>query len=86
MTPRPKLRPDLVLVEQTYRGEQSFIVKDPESRKYFRFRPVEIGVMQVLDGTRTTAEAAAQLLEQGIRVSVAAVEGFAAILVAVYRK
>jgi hypothetical protein len=78
LTPRPKLRPDLVLVEQTYRGEQSFIVKDPESRKYFRFRPVEIGVMQVLDGTRTTAEAAAELLEQGIRVSVAAVEGFAA--------
>ena len=48
MSLRPKLRQDLVLVEQSYRGEQSFIVKDPESRKYFRFRPVEIKVMLTL--------------------------------------
>ena len=46
MTAGPKLREDLVLVEQTYRGEQSFIVKDPESRKYFRFRPLEIRVIE----------------------------------------
>jgi putative peptide zinc metalloprotease protein len=78
MSPRPKLRGDLTVVEQTYRGEQSFIVKDPESRKYFRFRPVEIKVMETLDGERSTVEAAAALLEQGIRVSAAAVEGFAA--------
>ena len=30
MSLRPKLRQDLVLVEQSYRGEQSFIVKDPD--------------------------------------------------------
>ena len=78
MSPRPKLRGDLTVVEQTYRGEQSFIVKDPESRKYFRFRPVEIKVMETLDGELSTVEAAAALLEQGIRVSAAAVEGFAA--------
>ena len=53
MSERPRLRTDLVLVEQTYRGEQSFIVKDPSTRKYFRFRPVEIAVMQSLDGQRT---------------------------------
>jgi putative peptide zinc metalloprotease protein len=75
---RPKLRQDLVLVEQSYRGEQSFIVKDPESRKYFRFRPVEIRVMQTLDGNRTATEAAAELLQDGIKVSAAGVEGFAA--------
>ena len=40
MSRSAKLRPDLVLVEQSYRGEQSYIVKDPQSRKYFRFRPV----------------------------------------------
>jgi putative peptide zinc metalloprotease protein len=74
---RPRLRPDLVLVEQTYRGEQSFIVKDPATRKYFRFRPVEVAVMQSLDGQRTAAEAAAELLEQGIKVSTAAVSRFA---------
>ena len=30
-----KLRPDLVLVEQTYRGEQSYIVKDPTIPQVF---------------------------------------------------
>jgi putative peptide zinc metalloprotease protein len=74
---RPRLRPDLILVEQTYRGEQSFIVKDPTTRKYFRFRPVEIAVMQSLDGIRTPAEAAAELLQQGIKVTGAAVSRFA---------
>lgn len=73
-----KLRPDLVLVEQTYRGEKSYIVKDPQSRKYFRFRPVEIMVMQTLDGKHTPAEAAAALADDGIRVSPAGVEAFAA--------
>ncbi len=73
-----KLRPDLVLVEQTYRGEQSYIVKDPQSRKYYRFRPVEIMVMQTLDGTHTPVEAAAALAEDGIRVSPAGVETFTA--------
>ena len=77
MTDHPKLRSDLVLVEQTYRGEQSYIVKDPESRKYFRFRPVEVMVMQVLDGQHTAAEAAAALADEGLRVTPKGVESFA---------
>ncbi|HEY7482558.1 MAG TPA: HlyD family efflux transporter periplasmic adaptor subunit [Gemmatimonadales bacterium] len=77
MTERPRLRSDLVLVEQTYRGEQSYIVKDPSTRKYFRFRPVEVAVMQTLDGRRTVAEAAAALLDQGIKVTAATVGRFA---------
>ncbi|CAN5717577.1 hypothetical protein BH24GEM1_BH24GEM1_07400 [soil metagenome] len=77
MSERPRLRSDLILVEQTYRGEQSFIVKDPSTRKYFRFRPVEIAVMRSLDGERTVAEAAAELLDQGLKVSAAAVGRFA---------
>jgi len=77
MTERPRLRTDLILVEQTYRGEQSFIVKDPSTRKYFRFRPAEIAVMRSLDGERTVAEAAAALLDQGLKVSAAAIGRFA---------
>lgn len=73
----PKLRPDLVFVEQTYRGEQSFIVKDPASHKYFRFRPVEALVMRALDG-QPLEQAAAALVEQGTRVTAAALEKFAA--------
>jgi putative peptide zinc metalloprotease protein len=74
----PKLRTDLVLVEQTYRGEQSFIIKDPESRKYFRFRPVEIRVMQGLDGEHTAEAVAAELKGDGVPLSAMAVEKFAA--------
>ena len=77
MSERPRLRPDLVLVEQTYRGEQSFIVKDPSTRKYFRFRPAEVTVMRAMDGQRTAGEVAAALLDQGLKVSAAAVGKFA---------
>ena len=77
MTEQPRLRTDLVLVEQTYRGEQSFIVKDPSTRKYFRFRPLEVAVMQSLDGLRSPGEAAASLAEQGIKVTAATVARFA---------
>jgi putative peptide zinc metalloprotease protein len=73
----PKLRTDLTLVEQTYRGEQSFILKDPRTRKYFRFRPVEVNVIQQFDGTRSAAEIAEELVASGLRVSAGAVEGFA---------
>jgi multidrug efflux pump subunit AcrA (membrane-fusion protein) len=77
MSQAPKLRDDLTLVEQTYRGEQSYIVKDPKTRKYFRFRPVEVSVIQLFDGLRSPAEVAAALAEGGMRVSAGAVEGFA---------
>jgi len=73
----PRLRPDLTIVEQTYRGEQSFIVKDPKSRKYFRFRPVEVTVLRAFDGCRSAAEIAEGLTEAGLRVSAGAIEGFA---------
>lgn len=77
MNAGPKLREDLTIVEQSYRGEQSFILKDPKTRKYFRFRPVEVGVLRQFDGQRSTADIAAALAEEGLRVSLAAVEGFA---------
>ncbi|HZA97757.1 MAG TPA: HlyD family efflux transporter periplasmic adaptor subunit [Gemmatimonadales bacterium] len=77
MTGKPKLRQDLVLVEQTYRGEQSYIIKDPQSRKYFRFRPVEVMVMQTFNGEHTAAETSAILNADGLRVSPAGVEAFA---------
>ncbi|MGH7585534.1 MAG: hypothetical protein ACREMH_04745, partial [Gemmatimonadales bacterium] len=77
MSARPKLRTDLVVVEQVYRGEVAFIVKDPLTHKYFRFRPVEVGIMQAFDGLRTTAEVAAALVEEGLNVTARALDGFA---------
>ncbi len=76
MSGAPKLREDLTIVEQSYRGEQSYILKDPKTRKYFRFRPVEVGVLRRFDGQHTAAEVAAALGEAGLRVSVGAIEGF----------
>lgn len=77
MTNSPRLRPDLIIVEQSYRGEQSYIVKDPASHKYFRFRPIEALVMQELDGEHTPAQIAAALVEQGFAFTEATVAGFA---------
>ena len=78
MSVAPKLRADLTIVEQTYRGEQSFIVKDPKTRKYFRFRPLEVRVLRQFDGARSAAEVAAVLSDEGLRLSAATVEKFAA--------
>jgi hypothetical protein len=73
----PRLRSDLVLVEQTYRGEQSYIIKDPTTHKYFRFRPLEVSVMRVLQRVATAAEAVAALAEEGVKVTGATVTKFA---------
>jgi multidrug resistance efflux pump len=73
----PRLRGDLTIVEQVFRDEKSFVVKDPATQKYFRFRPVEMGVMRYFDGARTPDEIAGALTEQGVRLTARAVEGFA---------
>jgi hypothetical protein len=77
MNRHPRLRSDLVIVEQTYRGERSYVVKDATSRKYFRFRALEVAVMQELDGHRSPAEIATALAADGIPIKPAAVENFA---------
>jgi len=73
----PRLREDVTIVEQVFRGETSYVVKDPATQKYFRFRPVEVGVMRCFDGRRTPDEIVAELAAQGLRLTTAAVEGFA---------
>lgn len=73
----PRLRPELTIVEQVFRGETAYVVKDPATQKYFRFRPVEIRVMRCFDGARSPDEIATELAEQGLRLTGRAVEGFA---------
>ncbi len=73
----PRLRPDLTIVEQSFKGETSFVVKDPSTRKYFRFGRVEIAVMRCFDGQRTPDAVARDLAEQGMRIPARTVEGFA---------
>jgi putative peptide zinc metalloprotease protein len=77
MTTRPQLRPELVIVEQAYRGERTYIVKDPETHRYFRFKPLELLVMQHFDGEHTPQEIADALAAEGLPFKASAVAAFA---------
>ena len=72
----PQLRHDLVIVEQRYRGEQSYIVKDPDTFKYYRFKPLEILIMQQLNGEFAVSDLATGLAAQGLPVPETALRGF----------
>ena len=60
----PRLRSDLVISPQKYRGTTSYVVKDPIALKYFRLGAYELQVAGLLDGQRTLAELTAALQEQ----------------------
>ena len=76
MKRQPALRRDLVIIEQTYRGETSYVVKNPGDLKYFRFRALEIAVMQEFNGSNTPEDIVRLLADSGFTLSLAAVEGF----------
>jgi hypothetical protein len=73
----PLLRAEISIIEQTYRGEKSFVVKDLAAQRYFRFGAAEVRVLHAFDGRHTPAEIAALLAEEGVRVSASAVDSFA---------
>src|SRR2546429_1157203 len=73
----PRLRSDLAFIEQVYRGEKSYVVKDLTAQRYFRFGAPEVRVMRAFDGRQTLREIAASLATQGMRVSGDAIEQFA---------
>lgn len=58
MKPLPCLRSDLIIKEQTIREVKSYIVKDPEKQRYYRFDEEEFQVFTYLDGKRTAEEVA----------------------------
>jgi len=43
-------RGDLVVNRQVYQGQAWWVVKDPISLHYFRFRPEEYALLEMLDG------------------------------------
>ena len=52
-TTRPvglRRRGDLVATRQSYQGQTWWVVKDPISLAYFRFRPEEYALLDMLDG------------------------------------
>src|SRR5689334_18607139 len=76
----PALRSGVAVIEQVYRGEQTFVVKDPVTHKYFRFRPAEAAVLRAFDGSRSAEEIASALGRTGIAVTVGAIDSFARML------
>ena len=76
MKRQPALRRDLVIIAQTYQGETSYVVKNPGDLKYFRFRALEVAVMQEFNGTNTPEDIVRLLADSGFTLSLAAVEGF----------
>lgn len=51
-----RLRPDLVVSEQTTRGTTAFVLKDPTSERFFRLGEIEHFIARQLDGTATLDE------------------------------
>ncbi|HSJ06351.1 MAG TPA: HlyD family efflux transporter periplasmic adaptor subunit [Longimicrobiales bacterium] len=72
---RPRLRPGLKFVRHENDAGVSWVVKDPATRKYFRFGQVEAWLMQQMDGTRSLQDICDALLhEVGLSASPTALD------------
>ncbi len=54
---RLRRRVDLGIVPQRYEGRSYYVVKDPVSLRYYRFKEQEHYLLQLMDGTHTLDEA-----------------------------
>ena len=63
-TALPRLRSDLVISPQKYRGTTSYVIKDPIALRYYRLGAYELQVARLLDGQRTLAEVTNLLQQQ----------------------
>jgi putative peptide zinc metalloprotease protein len=54
---RLRLRPDLGIAPQKYEGRTYWVVKDPVSMRYYRFKEQEHFLLQFMDGEHTLDEA-----------------------------
>ncbi|MEQ8788535.1 MAG: HlyD family efflux transporter periplasmic adaptor subunit [Pirellulaceae bacterium] len=50
---RLRMRPDLVVTQQTYQNRNCHVVKDPLALKYHRFDVEEFALLELLDGRRS---------------------------------
>lgn len=79
------LRNDLVITPQKYEGRTYYIVKDPVSLRYYRFKEQEHFLLKLMDGTHTLDEAQKEFEEnfRPERLTLEDLEGFAQQLVKV---
>lgn len=52
----PKARGDVEITEQVYYGKPCYVLKDPTTLRYYRLRPPEYTIYQLLDGKVTLDE------------------------------
>jgi putative peptide zinc metalloprotease protein len=76
-TAEPKFRDDLVVSKQEARGQASFVIKDPETGRFFRFGEAEHFVARQLDGKTSLPEVKARITERfGATNRLESLEGF----------
>lgn len=72
-----KLRSDLVVSRHETTGEVTYVLKDPRTGRFFKFRQPEYAIARRLDGaTRLEAVAAAVSAELGVEADAAALQPF----------
>src|SRR6266436_585249 len=54
---RLRVRPDLGITPQKYEGRTYYVVKDPISLRYYRFKEQEHFLIRLMDGTHTLDDA-----------------------------
>src|SRR6266850_3981246 len=76
---RIRLRPDLSIKPQKYEGRTYYVVKDPVSLRYYRFKEQEHYLIQLMDGSYTLDEAQKEFEKRfrPERLTLEDLEGFA---------
>jgi len=60
----PRARRDVEITEQVYYGKPCFVLKDPATLRYYRLRPPEYSIYQMLDGKITMEDILRELAQR----------------------
>src|SRR5438876_1417595 len=76
---RIQIRRDLAIAPQKYEGRTYYVVKDPVSLRYYRFKEQEHFLLQFMDGSRTLDQAQKEFEKRfrPERLTLEDLEGFA---------
>jgi putative peptide zinc metalloprotease protein len=62
--PRPRLRQDLIVIEQQQDGATYYVIKDPVTSRYFRVAAIEFSLIKMFDGRTPLTVIAQQIHER----------------------
>src|SRR5437763_13818345 len=54
---RLRVRPDIEILPHKYEGRSYYVIKDPVSLRYYRFKEQEYFLLELMDGTHTLDQA-----------------------------